>query len=268
MNYSSQLTELQKKDWAAARILHTNNIPAVLAGPPTAAFYGSNVIWMQVIVLISDPSFEDASRVLEANGYQDQSVDERDYELLQPPVSEPDGKRPVKWRFLAPKPSGWGVILAPASHWHFKVTDDTTIVVDGIRFPKLNSYLHGEPSLTISAVSYKPFIAALISILCQRCQSSIPAGYYQLQALSAWAPQQKYPNSLLCLSPADQFFLDYFFKFRRRANLKKIVELWVRLNQGILTIEEAEVLVPVERRPRHERWEIPMLSIKVGGDGG
>ena len=37
----SQLTPLQKTDWIAAQILHTN-VSAALAGDPTAAFYGSN----------------------------------------------------------------------------------------------------------------------------------------------------------------------------------------------------------------------------------
>jgi len=41
-NYPSQLTALQKRVWVSAHILYMNNIYAALAGPPTAAFYGSD----------------------------------------------------------------------------------------------------------------------------------------------------------------------------------------------------------------------------------
>lgn len=142
--FPSQLTPIQKKDWLAAHILYSNNISAALAGPPTAAFYGSNVVWVQGVILVNDPSFEDASKVLHASGYEDFSMDECDYKTLQP---ESNGKEAVKWQLLFPKERRGGAmatILAPASHWHFEVTDDTTIIVDGMRLPKFSSYLHGE----------------------------------------------------------------------------------------------------------------------------
>jgi len=67
------------------------------------------------------------------------------FSRLQPPDSDPDRKDSVKWRMLSPSERSGGVaILIPASHWHFEVTDDTTIIVDGIRLPKFSSYLHGE----------------------------------------------------------------------------------------------------------------------------
>jgi len=142
---NNQLTTLQKRDWVAAHILHTNNIYAALAGPPTAAFYGSDSLWAQCILLINDPSFEDACGVLHDNGYKDVPMDEHDYGTMQPLDLDPDGKRAVKWRLLSPKDHSGGMItLVPAGHWNFKVTDDTTMIVDGMRFPKLSSYLHGE----------------------------------------------------------------------------------------------------------------------------
>ena len=138
--YPSQLTVAQKKDWVAAHILFVNNISAALAGPPTAAFYGSDTLWVKCIILVNDPSFEDACNVLGASGYDDVLMDQDDYNLMQPP----DGKG-VKWRLLSPKNQrGGAVILAPASHWHFEVTDDTTMIVDGMRLPKFSSYLRGE----------------------------------------------------------------------------------------------------------------------------
>ena len=146
--YPSQLNPIQKRDWIAAHILHANNIPAALAGPPTAAFYGSDVLWVQVIILVHDPAFKDACEVLCTNGYEDILMSQHDYELLQAPDSDPDGKEAVKWRLLSPRERrGGGVILAPASHWHFDITEDTTIIVDGIRFPKFVSYLQGEMPL-------------------------------------------------------------------------------------------------------------------------
>jgi hypothetical protein len=145
--FPSQLTPIQKRDWLAAHILYANNISAALAGPPTAAFYGSDVVWVQGVILVNDPSFEDASKVLHASGYKAFSMDECDYKMLQPPLSESNGKEAVKWQLLFPKERRDGAtatILAPASHWHFEVTDDTTIIVDGIRLPKFSSYLRGE----------------------------------------------------------------------------------------------------------------------------
>ena len=61
------------------------------------------------MLLVNDPAFEDACRVLHANGYIDIPMDQSDYKMKQPPDSDPDGKEAV-----------------PASHWHFKVTDDTS----------------------------------------------------------------------------------------------------------------------------------------------
>ena len=142
-NYPSQLTPLQKMDWIAAQILHTNNVSAALAGDPTAAFYGSNVVWVQVIILVNDASFEDACKILHSNGYEDTSMDQRDYNMLQPPDLDRNGMKALKWRLLSPK-DGAAVILAPASHWCFKVTDDSTMIVDGMRLPKFSSYVHGE----------------------------------------------------------------------------------------------------------------------------
>ena len=63
----SQLTAIQKRNWAAA---HIRNIYASLAGSPAAAFYDSDDLWAQSMLLVNDPDFEDAYRVLHANGYQ------------------------------------------------------------------------------------------------------------------------------------------------------------------------------------------------------
>jgi len=62
--HPSQLTAIQKRDWAAAHILYTSNIRASLAGCPPAAFYGSDTLWVQSMLLVNDPDFEDACRVL------------------------------------------------------------------------------------------------------------------------------------------------------------------------------------------------------------
>jgi len=126
--YPSQLTPLQKKDWDAAHI----NIFAALAGPPAAAFYGSDTLWVRSILLVTDSAFQDAHNLLQANGYKDASSD---FQMMKPPDLE-------KTRLLSR--SGRTMTLVPANHWHFKVTDETTIVVDGIRLPKFSSYLHGE----------------------------------------------------------------------------------------------------------------------------
>jgi len=144
-NHPSQLSAFQKWDWVAAHILYTNNICAALAGLPTAAFYGSDTLWIHSMLLVNDPDFEDACSVLHANGFKDVPTDQYHYEIFQSPNSDPDRKDSVKWRMLSPSErSGGETILIPASHWHFEVTDDTTIIVDGIRLPKFSSYLHGE----------------------------------------------------------------------------------------------------------------------------
>jgi hypothetical protein len=141
-NYPSQLTTIQKRDWAAAHILHINNIYASLAGFPAAAFYGSDSLWLQIMILVNDPDFEAACRVLLANGYKEVPMCYSSYWM---PDLDPDGKKAVRWRKFHPREPTCGVnILIPASHWHFKVTDDTTIIVDGMRLPKFSSYLHGK----------------------------------------------------------------------------------------------------------------------------
>jgi hypothetical protein len=85
-NHPSQLTAIQKRDWAAAHILYTSNIRASLAGCPAAAFYGSNTLWVQSMLLVNDPDFQDACRVLHANGYKDAPMDQRDHQMLQSPT--------------------------------------------------------------------------------------------------------------------------------------------------------------------------------------
>jgi len=137
-DYPSQLTPLQKRDWVAAHILYMNNIFATLAGPPAAAFYGSDTLWVRSILLVTDSAFQDARNVLQANGYKDASMDPSDFDMMKPPDSE----KTVEWRLLSR--SGRTITLVPASHWHFEVTNDTTITVDGMRLPKFSSYLHGE----------------------------------------------------------------------------------------------------------------------------
>jgi hypothetical protein len=136
--YPSQLTPLQKRHWIAAHILYTNNIFATLAGPPAAAFYGSDALWVRSILLVTDSAFQDARNVLHANGYEDVSMGPSDFEMIKPHDSE----KAAEWRLLSH--SGRTFTLVPASHWHFEVTDDTTIIVDGMRLPKFSSYFHGE----------------------------------------------------------------------------------------------------------------------------
>ena len=64
--------------------------------------------------------------------------------LRDSPDSHSDGKDSVRWRMLSPSErSGGETILIPASHGHFEVTDDTTIIV-GKRLPKFSPYLYGE----------------------------------------------------------------------------------------------------------------------------
>jgi hypothetical protein len=148
-------------------ILYANDIPAALAGPPTAAFYGSDTLW---IILVSDTLFEDACNILGANIYDDALMDQNDCKSMQPP-----GKA-VKWRVLSPKyESDGAVIFAPASHWHFEVTDDTTIVVDCMRLTEFSSYLQGEwtEPLPVTLYSRHLHFPALVSLLIQRLQSSI-----------------------------------------------------------------------------------------------
>jgi len=118
------------------------NIYAALAGPPTAVFYGSDTSWAHGMLLVNDPAFEDACSVLHASGYIDVP---KDYKMMEPSDLNPDEKKAVKWHLLSPRERmGGAIILVPVSHWHFKVTDDTTIIVDDMRLPKFSSYLEGE----------------------------------------------------------------------------------------------------------------------------
>ena len=79
------------------------------------------------------------------NCHKDVPLNQRDHKVFQLPDSDPDGKDSVRWHMFSPSErSGGETILIPASHWHFEVTDDTTIIVDEIRLPKFNSYLYGE----------------------------------------------------------------------------------------------------------------------------
>jgi hypothetical protein len=91
-----QLTSTQRRDWNAAHILYANNISATLVGPPVAAFYGSNVLWPQVLIIVHDPAFEDACQTLRANGFDDVLMDYYDYQTLQPPELDAEGKDAVK----------------------------------------------------------------------------------------------------------------------------------------------------------------------------
>jgi len=86
--------------------------------------------------------------------------------------------------------------------------------------------------------------------------------------MDVWVLRKKYPNSLTELSPADRFFVEHFFLVRRINSRRKVAELWDGLNQGILTVEEAVALVSIERLPKYERRDIPVVSIKVGLAGG
>lgn len=112
------------------------------------------------------------------------------------------------------------------------------------------------------------FVAALVSLVGKRVQSSIPVGYYELQTVDVWALREKYPNSLAELSPATRFFLEHFFSVRRLNNRRKVVELWDGLNHGNLTIEEAVALVPIETRPEYQRRDFPVVSMKIGPADG
>lgn len=56
-------------------------------GSPVAAFYGSNVLWPQVPIIVDDPVFEDAYETLCANFFEyfiNQTV--------QPPKSDTEGE--------------------------------------------------------------------------------------------------------------------------------------------------------------------------------
>ncbi|KAK2460482.1 hypothetical protein APHAL10511_007488 [Amanita phalloides] len=145
MDVPPQLTPIQKNDWQAAHILYANNIPACLVGPPASAFYGSDDLWIQVVIIVLDPAFEDARNVLLANGYEDLPMDDDSYMMQEVRASGAYGQETIEWRLVSSRHrNGIDIILAPASHWHFNITEDTTIVVDGIRLPKYVSYLEGK----------------------------------------------------------------------------------------------------------------------------
>jgi hypothetical protein len=68
--------------------------------------------------------------------------------------------------------------------------------------------------------------------------------------MSVLTLQDKYPNAMKKLPPVDKFILDYYFSVRRPRNRLKVVKLWEDLKQGIVTVEEAVALVPIEPRCR------------------
>ncbi len=45
------------------------------------------------------------------------------------------------------------------------------------------------------------------------------------------------------------------------------MELWDGLNRGVMTVEDAESLVPFER-PKPHRKDFPVISIKIGPTDG
>lgn len=140
------LTPTQQKDWNAAHILYTNDILACVVGSAAAAFYGSDDLWVQVLIIVQDSAFEAACEILHTNGYTDAPMNHwHDAYMIQQTLHpHTDKQEPVKWRLLSSgHQNGWDAILAPASHWHFDITEDTTAVVDGIRLPTYASYLQG-----------------------------------------------------------------------------------------------------------------------------
>jgi len=171
-----------------------------------------------------------------------------DLQTLQPPKFDAKGEDAVKWRYLSPRESsGAGVILAPATHWHFNITEATTIIVDGIPLPKYDSHLE-----------------ALVSLIAHRSDSNIGAGYYDMQTLDAWVLRDRYHDAVQNISQADRFFLERFISLRRIYNGKKIVELRGSLKLGVMTIDEAVALAPKEKIwGRKSRLEDKCISIKV-----
>ena len=86
--FKFQLT-LQKRVWVSAHILYMNNIYAALAGPPTAAFYGSDTLWAHDMLLVT--------------------------------LRLRMRKKALKWRLLSPRERmGGAIILVPASHLAFR----------------------------------------------------------------------------------------------------------------------------------------------------
>ena len=153
----------------------------------------------------------------------------------------------------------WGI---PASHWHFEATDDTTILVDGMRSPKSSSYLHVE---YIGFLLHEAmlFIAALVSLIGQRVQSRIPAGYYESQALGMWILRKRYQKSMRVFASYSVLFGALFFPIRRTNNCRKVVALWDGLNLGILTVEEAVASVPIETPVKYRRNDFPVISMRI-----
>jgi len=80
--------------------------------------------------------------------------------------------------------------------------------------------------------------------------------------MDVWILRKKYPNSLTELSSTDRLFLEHFFRVRRISR-RKILELGDGLNRGVMTVDEAEALVPFER-PKPPKKDFPVSSIKIG----
>jgi hypothetical protein len=61
-------------------------------GPPVAAFYGSNVFWPQVPIIVDNSTFEDTLR---ADGFDD-TVHYYEIRTMQTPEFDIEGKEAVK----------------------------------------------------------------------------------------------------------------------------------------------------------------------------
>jgi hypothetical protein len=61
--------------------------------------------------------------------------------------------------------------------------------------------------------------------------------------------------------------LEHYFPTRRVSSRKKIVELRDNINRGVMTVEEAEALIPFER-PKPPEKDIPVVTIKIGLNEG
>ena len=134
-----QLKPIQRKGWHAAHILYVSNIAACIVGAAAAAFYGTDDLWSIVIIIVQDSMFDDAYDTLRGAGYQDLAREALDGGYC---VLRAFGSDYIAWRSMYA--DGPNLLLAPASHWHFEITEGTTQVIDGIRLPKYSSYLQGE----------------------------------------------------------------------------------------------------------------------------
>ena len=134
-----QLKPIQSKGWHAAHILYVSNIAACIVGAAAAAFYGADDLWPIVIIIMQDSMFDHAYDTLRGAIYQDPVREALDggYSVLRE-----FGSDYIAWRLMYA--DGPNLLLVPASHWHFEITEDTTQVIDGIRLPKYSSYLQGE----------------------------------------------------------------------------------------------------------------------------